>query len=139
MRISRIWLFLIGLLGILALYFLQRVAVYQKSGFTHGVLICEDREALRYYETDLTLYYYVGMEEYQVTVCEKTEMAFRKVRVRYPQGHPEKGHLYTVGDFWFLSMLWLLFPVMLWGAFVFTLLEEGGRLVVSWGNTEKQK
>ncbi len=123
----------------MALYFLQRVVVYQKSDFTYGVLVCEDREALRYYETDLTLYYYVGMKEYHVTVCEQTSKAFQKVRVRYPKERPEKGHLYTVGDFWFLSMLWMLFPVMLWGAFVFTLLEEDGRLIVSWRNAEKQK
>lgn len=131
-KISRPLLFLVGLVVIFSLYFFQRWVTYSRSEFTHGVLICEDRSALKYYETDMTLYYYVGMREYHVTVTENTNRAFQKVEVRYLPEKPERGHIYRAGDFWFLSMLWMIFPVMLWIAFVFTLLREDGFVVLTW-------
>ena len=146
MKIARFPLFLIGFAVLLGLYFAQRYTTYKNSGFTHGVLFCENPFEEHVYEEEMILYYYIGQKEYSVTVVGAVKDANRRIDVRYPKDKPERGRVYTFFDFWIVSALWLLIPLMLWGAFVFTLLEEDGRLVVTWvpwrkagDNAEKQK
>lgn len=132
MKISRFPLFLIGFAVILCLYFAQRYSTYRNSGFTHGVMFCEHPFDEHFYEEEMILYYYIGEKEYAVPVLGAVKDANRCVDVRYPKNKPGRGRVYTFSDFWIVSALWLLLPLMLWGAFVFTLLEEEGRLVVTW-------
>lgn len=127
MTFNRLSLFLTGLALIMGLFVLQRVLTYHRSEFTHGILLCKNPDDLQYYEAEMELHYYIGMKEYVTEVFLPTELAYRPVTVRYLPDKPEKGRLYTVRDFWFLSALWLLLPTMVWGALVFTLLRENQR------------
>ena len=131
MTFNRLSLFLTGFALILGMFVLQRGLTYHRSEFTHGILICKNLEDAQYYEAEMELHYYIGMKEYVTEVFLPTELAYRPVTVRYLPGKPEKGRLYTIRNFWFLSALWLLLPTMVWGAFVFTLLNENGRLKVT--------
>lgn len=137
MTFNRLSLFLTGLALILALFVLQRGLTYHRSEFTHGILLCKNPDDLQYYEAEMELHYYIGMKEYVTEVFLPTELAYRPVTVRYLPDKPEKGRLYTVRDFWFLSALWLLLPTMAWGALVFTLLRENQRAQFSIGRKEK--
>jgi len=131
MTFNRLTLFLVGLGLMLALYAVQRVTTYRESEFTHGILLCTNPDDLKLYEAEMELHYYVGMKEYVTHETMPTQLANRQVVVRYKEKNPEKGKLYIPADFWFLSMLWLLFPTMVWGAFVFTILNEDGRLKIT--------
>ena len=129
LKFSRRSLFLVGLGLIFVLYFAQRISTYIRSDFTQGTLVCDDLNELKQYEADMTLYYYVGAKEYSVPVFTQTELAYQPLKVRYLKNHPERGHIYTVGSYWFLSMLWLLAPIMLWGALVFaSFVDDKGEL-----------
>ena len=146
MNIARFPLFLIGFALMLGLFLAQRFYTYSHSEFTHGVLFSDQPFTTHYYEEELILYYYVGCKEYAVPVMADGRQVNKRVRVRYPEGKPEQGDVYQPWRFWGVSALWLLFPLMLWGAFVFTLLDEDGRLSVTWvrrheqgRDTEKQK
>lgn len=131
LKFSRRGLFLVGLGLIFVLYFGQRISTYFRSDFTQGTLVCDDLDELKQYEADMTLYYYVGAKEYSVKVFTQTELAYQPLKVRYLKSRPEKGHIYTVSNYWFLSMLWLLAPIMLWGALVFAILvDENGVLEI---------
>ena len=133
MTFNRLSLFLTGFALILGLFVLQRVLTYHRSEFTHGILLCKNPDNLKYYEAEMELHYYIGMKEYVTEVFLPTELAYRSVTVRYLPDKPEKGRLYTVHDFWFLSALWLLLPTMVWGALVFTLLRENQQAKISIG------
>lgn len=133
MKFNRLSLFLTGFSLILGLFALQRVLTYQRSEFTHGILLCKNPDDLKYYEAEMELHYYIGMKEYVTEVFLPTEQAYHPVTVRYIPDKPEKGRLYTVHDFWFLSALWLLLPTMVWGALVFTLLRENQQAKISIG------
>ena len=130
MKLNRLEIFLIGFGVILAIFFLQRVYVYRNSAFTHGMMVCKDARDRQNYEADMILYYYIEGKEYSTEVREATENAYKELTVRYPKENLKKGRIYTTGRFWFLSMLWLLFPVMIWGAFVFTKFKENSRMEV---------
>lgn len=139
MTFNRLTLFLTGLAVLVGLYFLQRVLTYHRSEFTHGILLCKNPDDLQYYEAEMELHYYIGIKEYVTEVFLPTELAYRPVTVRYLPDKPEKGRLYTVRDFWFLSALWLLLPTMVWGALVFTLLTENGRIQFGLAMRTKEK
>ena len=138
MTFNRLTLFLTGLAVLVGLYFLQRGVTYHRSEFTHGILICKNPEDAQYYEAEMELHYYIGMKEYVTETTQPTVLAYRPVTVRYLPDKPDRGRLYTMRDFWFVSALWLLLPTMLWGAFVFTLLNENGRLVVKMGRRKDE-
>ena len=131
LKFSRRSLFLVGLGLIFVLFFAQRISTYIRSDFTQGTLVCDDLNELKQYEAEMTLYYYVGAKEYSVKIFTQTELAYQPLKVRYLKSRPEKGHIYTVSSYWFLSMLWLLAPIMLWGALVFAILvDEKGELEI---------
>lgn len=139
LKFSRRSLFLVGLGLIFVLFFAQRVSTYIRSDFTQGTLVCDDLNELKQYEADMTLYYYVGAKEYSVPVFTQTELAYQPLKVRYLKSHPERGHIYTVGSYWFLSMLWLLAPIMVWGALVFAILvDEKGELEIRFARRNAQ-
>lgn len=137
MTFNRLTLFLTGFAILVGLYFLQRGVTYHRSEFTHGILICKNIEDVQYYEAEMELHYYIGMKEYVTETTQPTQLAYRPVTVRYLSDKPDRGRLYTVRDFWFVSALWLLLPTMLWGALVFTLLRENQRARFSIGRKEK--
>lgn len=108
----------------LVIFYAQRAFVYQRSAFTHGMMVCNNLEDRRLYEADMTLYYYVEGKEYTTQLHGDTRMAYKEVTVRYPKSNVAKGRIYTVGKFWFLQLLWLLVPIMFWGGFIFTKFRE---------------
>ncbi|MBQ4355441.1 MAG: hypothetical protein II757_02145 [Bacteroidales bacterium] len=136
MRINRFFLFLIGFAVMLAVYFAQRAYVYQHSAFTHGMLVCDDPLDLKFYEADMTLHYYVDGREYTVEVRDDTRLAFKELQIRYPQGKPDKGRIYSTSRFWVLPALWLLIPLMLWGAFIFTYFRENSGIQITYEKKE---
>lgn len=137
MKLNRLEIFLIGFGIIVAGFFIQRVCVYCKSDFTHGMMLCKNVEECHHFEADMILYYYIDGKEYSTELRESPQNAYKELKVRYLKDKPQKGFIYTVGGFWFLSMLWLLFPVMVWGALVFTKFKENSRVEVTWKKTEK--
>ncbi len=139
MKLSRLWVFLIGLLFLLILFAINRVRVYNNSNFTHGVLVCPTESLDERHDVELTLYYYVGMKEFTVTKYDVPVEVNQIVMVRYPKDQPEKGTIYTVLDFWFVSALYLLLPLMLWFAFVFSWLDENGKVEVKFIRRMRQK
>ncbi|MBO4646109.1 MAG: hypothetical protein J5642_06295 [Bacteroidales bacterium] len=138
MKFSRAGLFFCGFALLLAGYFGQRTYSFLHRSFTHGSLACIDTEDLKYREADMILYYYVNGKEYHVTTHESTELAYRPLEVCFPTDAPDKGSIYTIGRFWVLPLLWLLLPLMFWGAFVFTLLREDGKLEIRFSCARKE-
>lgn len=124
MKLSRLGVFLIGVIVIVSLFFIIRILTYRNSEFTHGVVVCPIDSANNNDEIEYTLYYYVGMKEYSVTKYEIPDIANQEVVVFYPKGHPEKGDIYTITHFWFVAALYMLLPLMIWFAFIFTWLKE---------------
>lgn len=108
----------------LVLFYAQRVFVYQRSAFTHGMMVCDNLEDRKLYDADMTLHYYVEGKEYTTQLRGDTRLAYKELCVRYPKTNVEKGRIYSIGKFWFFPLLWLLFPLMLWGGFVFTKFRE---------------
>lgn len=94
--------------------------------------MCDSTITEEDYEAEMDLYYYVGMHVYNKKVNETTDLANKSITVRYPKKHIEKGKIYIPSRFWGVSVLWLLFPIILWTAFVFTLLNEDMKLEVDW-------
>lgn len=138
MKLNRLAIFLIGFALIVAAYFVQRAYVYRHSEFTHGMFVCDNEDDRRLYEADMSLHYYVDGKEFVAQSRDDTRLAYRKVKVRYPKGSPEKGRYFTPGRFWGLSALWLLIPTMLWGALVFTLFKENSGIQLSIDNNSKK-
>ena len=138
MKLNRLAIFLIGFAVIVAGYFAQRAYVYHNSEFTHGIFVCDNPDDLHLYEADMTLHYYVDGKELEVATRDETKLAFKEVQVRYPQDAPEKGRYYTPGRFWGVAALWLLIPLMLWGAIVFTLFNENAGLQLFFSKKSKE-
>lgn len=130
MKLSRIAVFLLGFALMLLLFFINRVWVYRNSEFTYGVLVCPPELLEETREVELTLFYYVEMHEYKVTIHDVPQDVNRQVIVRYPKDNPEKGRLYTVFNFWGVSAFFLTIPLIPWLAFVFTFLRENEHLKV---------
>lgn len=115
----------------LGIYFAERAFVYQRSAFTHGMLVCDDVLDLKFYEADMQLCYYVNGKEYKVAMREDTKLAYKELSVRYRPDKPEKGHIYSTARFWVIPMLWLLAPLMFWGAFIFTHFRENSGIEIT--------
>lgn len=131
-RFSRLGLFLSGLAILLILFYLQRLFVYKHSQFTYGIVIYDQAVEDEENEVEMDLYYYIGMNAYHKKVMENTSLANQNVVVRYFPKKPYKGKIYTPARFWLVDTLWMLFPLMLWTAFVFTLLNEDMKLEIDW-------
>ncbi len=131
-RFSRLGLFLSGLAILLILFYLQRLFVYKHSQFTYGIVIYDQTVEDEENEVEMDLYYYIGMNAYHKKVMENTSLANQNVVVRYFPKKPYKGKIYTPARFWLVDALWMLFPLMLWTAFVFTLLNEDMKLEIDW-------
>lgn len=131
-RFSRLGLFLSGLAILLILFYLQRLFVYKHSQFTYGIVIYDQAVEDEENEVEMDLYYYIGMNAYHKKVMENTSLANQNVVVRYFPKKPYKGKIYTPARFWLVDVLWMLFPLMLWTAFVFTLLNEDMKLEIDW-------
>ncbi|MBQ7550605.1 MAG: hypothetical protein IJT04_03650 [Bacteroidales bacterium] len=131
-RFSRLGLFLSGLAILLILFYLQRLFVYKHSQFTYGIVIYDQAVEDEENEVEMDLYYYIGMNAYHKKVMENTSLANQNVVVRYFPQKPYKGKIYTPARFWLVDALWMLFPLMLWTAFVFTLLNEDMKLEIDW-------
>lgn len=94
--------------------------------------MCDAEIAEEDYEAEMDLYYYVEMQVFHKEITETTDLANQPVTVRYPKKSAEKGKIYIPSRFWGVSALWLLFPIILWTAFVFTLLNEDMKLEMDW-------
>lgn len=129
LKISRSWLLAIGILIIFAGYFVLRTRTYKQSEFTVGVVM-NDQQNKPTFAGDIlmNLYYFIDTEEYCVPTYQYPEKENAIVCVRYKPESPEKGSIYTRGDFWFLSMLWLLIPLMVWAALVLSFIDENDRV-----------
>jgi len=127
---SRKKIFITGILLIFAVYFFICYYIYSHSIYTDGVLIWDKPFAIHNDGTaSMTLCYYVDMKEYSVPVETSLANANQKVIVRYFPNHPEKGKIYNRNDFWFLNMLWLILPIMLWSAFILSFMKDSAMLV----------
>lgn len=115
----------------LIFFYAERAFVYQRSAFTHGMLVCNNIEDRKLYEADLTLHYYIEGKEYTTEMYGDTRLAYKELCVRYPKSNFEKGKIYSVGKFWFLPLLWLLIPAMFWGAFIFTKFRENSGVSIT--------
>lgn len=130
-RLSRIIVFLLGIMMMLSIYFYIQYNTYTKSLFTHGVVVYTPSAEIN---ADglipMTLHYYVDMKEFEVTVEVPLEMANKAVTVRYLPEKPHNGKIYDFNDFWLISMLWLVVPLMLWTAFLFTAMTPSGKIAI---------
>lgn len=106
--------------------------MYKHSLFTYGIVTYDQQIDEEADEVEMDLYYYIGMTVYHKKVMEAPDMANRNVVVRYFPKKPQRGKIYTPARFWLIDAIWMLFPIMLWTAFVFTLLNEDMKLEVDW-------
>ena len=136
---SRAGLFFCGFVLMILAFLGQRIYVYDHSSFTYGVLCFKEPDDRQYYETDMILYYYVDSKELTKEVHLRTSLAYEKVSVYYPIGKPEKAKVYTITDFWCVAALWLLLPLMLWGAIVFTFFRENSCIEMRIGSANEDR
>lgn len=129
LRISRSWLIVIAFLLTFAGFFWQRIHVYRQSEFVQGVLLNDDNNELYFTgEIEMNLYYFVGHQEFCVKTYQYPKMENAIVTVRYIPTMPAKGQIYTVADFWFISMLWLILPLMVLCALIISFLDENSNV-----------
>lgn len=125
LKISRGWLLAIGIILIFVCYFVLRARTYKQSEFTVGVVMNDQQNKPTFAgDIEMNLYYFIGDEEYCVPTYQYPDKENSIVCVRYKPESPEKGSIYTRGDFWFLKMLWLLLPIMVWAALVLSFVDE---------------
>lgn len=129
LRFSRPVIFCIGIVLMCLIYFAIQYHTYKKSLFTHGVVVYQfplqfSIDGL----ATMALYYYVDMHEYEVLIDLPVEKANQEVVVRYLPDAPDKGTIYTPVDFWFINMFWLLLPLIIWIAFIFTFMTPAGKI-----------
>lgn len=130
-RLSRIVIYLLGILMMLGIYFSIQYNTYTKSLFTHGVVVyTPSTEIGPDGLIPMKLHYYVDMKEYEVPVEIPFEMANRAVSVRYFPEKPHNGKIYDFNEFWLISLFWLVLPLMLWTAFLFTVMTPSGKIAV---------
>lgn len=125
LKFTRGRLLVLGFLLFVVCYFLQRTRAFRQSEFVVGVVVNDEQNEPTFTgEIMMNLYYFVGADEYCVPTYQYPEKENSIVTVRYKASSPEKGDIYTRGEFWLLNMLWLILPMMLWTAFVLSFIEE---------------
>ena len=130
LKISRGWLLAIGFVLIFVCYFVMRVRTYKQSEFTVGVVMNDQQNKPTFAgDIEMNLYYFIGEEEYCVPTYQYPDKENSIVCVRYLPESPEKGSIYTRGDFWFLKMLWLLLQLLVWAAFVLSFFDENDQVI----------
>jgi len=137
-QLSRLLIFLLGIIIMLAINFYLRYHIYEKSHFTHGVLVSTPNAKINWDGMiPMTLSYYVDMKEFKVPVEAPLEIANTAVTVRYLPDKPHNGKIYDFNDFWLISMLWLVVPLMLWTAFLFTAMTPSGKIAIKFEKKRK--
>lgn len=130
-HLSRLLVFLVGIIIMLAINFYVRYHIYEKSHFTHGIVVSTPKAKINWDGMiPMTLHYYVEMKEFEVSVELPLEMANTAVTVRYLPDKPHNGKIYNFNDYWLLSLLWLIVPLMLWTAFLFTAMTPSGKIAI---------
>lgn len=138
MRFSRFIIFIVGILLMISSYFVFQYHTYKKSLFTIGLV--KYHLPLQFSMDGLatmTLHYYVDIKEYTQLVELPIDQANQEVKVRYFPHSPDKGSIYTVLDFWIINMLWLLLPIIIWTAAIYTFMTNSGKIEMRFEKRKK--
>lgn len=140
LKISRGWLIVLVFVLSFAGFFWQRIHVYRQSEFVQGVLINDDQNEVTFTgEVEMNLYYFVDHQEFCVKTYQYPKKEYSIVTVRYNPILPAKGRVYTFADFWLISMLWLIVPLMILCALILSFLDEDSNVEFFVNRPKKEK
>ena len=138
-KLTRINLFISGLIIVLMFLVINRINNITKSEIIDGIVIghkiWENETFPEDTESAPIVSYYVEDENYVFTAQRNLEYeAGEVIKVIYKKKHPEKANIYSFSGFWLTPFLYCFIPITLMSALIFSFISKNDLIILSLGD-----